>query len=104
MTGRPPGLRAARALGAEDGVAEPLPGPADAFLAADAGRVAEQLLGQVVGREVAADLTGPPGPVLHRVIRYPRRVAAQAGELGHRGLDAGRDVEHGAARDVAFQG
>src|SRR5262249_53096773 len=99
--GRPP-LPGAR--GVEHGVAEPPPGAADAVLAADARRVAEQLPGQVVGREIAADLTGPPGPVSPRLTRRPRRVAAQPRELGHRGLDAGGDVQHGAAGDVAFQG
>src|SRR5262249_60614795 len=53
----------AGASAAEDVLAEPLPGAADAGLAIDAGLVAQHLLGQVVRREVAVDLTRPLGPV-----------------------------------------
>ena len=57
----------------------------------------------VVGGEVAAHLAGPLGPVLDRVVGDSGRLAAQVGQFPGRGLDAGRGVQHGAARDVLLQ-
>src|SRR5215469_3544250 len=92
------------ALAAEDVLLVPLPRAADAALAVDAWLVSDHLLGQIVGREVAVDLTHPRGPVIHRVTWHAGRLAAQPGQFGHRGLDTGGDMQHRAAREVAFQG